>query len=73
MLDFDKVTNMENTNIEELKEAFALITHLLEDYRNGPECNEKEALLRADEGFELCDKADWNSRRDFLSLEREEQ
>jgi len=49
---------MENTNIEELKEAFALITHLLEDYRNGPECNEKEALLRADEGFELCDKAD---------------
>ncbi len=42
--------------IEELKEAFALISHLLEDYRNGPECSEKEALLRADEGFEACEK-----------------
>ena len=37
---------------DELKEAFALIAHLLEDYRNGPECNEKEALMKADEAFD---------------------
>ena len=44
------------TTLSELKEDFALIAHLLEDYRNGPECSEKEALLRADEGFDACDK-----------------
>ncbi len=43
-------------DIKELKEAFALIAHLLEDYRNGPECSEKEALLQADEGFDICEK-----------------
>ena len=43
-------------DIKELKEAFALIAHLLEDYSNGPECSAKDTLLQADEGFDICEK-----------------